>query len=394
MNSIYDEQDILRILRGQATAEELQQFRQWLEADDSHRSQFQELKTLWNAVYAAEPADSRMQQQQRARLRKSLQRMGATRGHRLWPSHVWHWAAAVLLVSLVAGGAIILHRHAVQSAGGQEWSQQSSGQVQLTLSDGQCLELTQDDVQIDTDHERGVSSNDGVIDYTQVEPSEAIASEILYNKIETKTGSCYELRLADGSRVWLNAQTELRFPIRFEGGERRVYLTGEAYFEVAHDEEHPFVVSTQTGSLDVCVYGTHFDVDAYSPEYVRTTLLEGSVGIRDVARSSVHMLQPSNTALYNVLNGQVEITPCDAAECVLWREGILSFDEMSVEQLMRRVNRYYGVDAIYEDDSVRMVTLTGLLRYDDNLVTLLHTLESVSSLRFEQTGSCVLVRHQ
>ena len=171
----------------------------------------------------------------------------------------------------------------------------------------------------------------------------------IYNTITTAKGNEYQLVLADGSKVWLNAASSIRFPAFFTGGERKVEITGEAYFEVAHDASKPFKVdfkkpSGEAGEIEVL--GTHFDVNTYKDEnQVKTTLLEGSVKIK--SENHELMLAPGQQAVVTsntiVLNKNVDIL-----QVIAWKDGFFVFNNTDLPAIMRQVARWYNVNVNFE----------------------------------------------
>ncbi len=174
-------------------------------------------------------------------------------------------------------------------------------------------------------------------------------SKPVYNTITTANGNEYQLILADGSKVWLNAASSIRFPAFFTGNERKVEITGEAYFEVAHDASRPFKVAFKKSSGaagEIEVLGTHFDVNDYSDEKeVKTTLLEGSVKIK--SENQELMLAPGQQAVLTsntiTLNKDVDIS-----QVVAWKEGFFVFNNTDLQTIMRQVSRWYNVDVNFE----------------------------------------------
>jgi transmembrane sensor len=162
---------------------------------------------------------------------------------------------------------------------------------------------------------------------------------VLYNTITTPRGGQYQLELADGSKVWLNAASSLRFPTAFVGGDRTVELTGEGYFEVSHDPAKPFHV--KVNDLDVMDLGTHFNISSYTDEStVRTTLLEGRVEVRN-AVNHVY-LNPGQQAKVNDVN---------VDEVMAWKNGYFSFNNADIKTVMRQLSRWYDIDVVYEGDN-------------------------------------------
>ena len=200
------------------------------------------------------------------------------------------------------------------------------------------------------------------------------AHEVLYNTMSTPRGGQYNLLLPDGSRVWLNAVSSIRFPTDFIGKERTVEITGEAYFEIAKDRSHPFRVIVNPGSvnrgLELTVLGTHFNVNAYSDEpTIKTTLLEGSVRVMKGASSAI--IKPGQQTQVDG-NGEIKvIQEANVAEAVAWKDGRFEFNDTHLTAIMRQLMRWYNVDVEYHGnipdryftaDISRNKTLSGILK--------------------------------
>jgi len=378
---------IVKALRGEATADELRQLRTWTLRSDENRRELEKIRRLWQLLEADRPMSDIELGQQRERFSQRLAAQRHNTIHTGW----WRSVAAVVTALLLAGGSLWTWQRLTGEATSthqQVWKEQR-GQVELILSDGQRVNLSNTDtLPSTTAFEQGILRQDDGLNYSEVTTDGQ--HETLFNQVTTLTGSTYHLTLSDGTQVWLNAQSDLRFPVHFEGRERRVYLHGEAFFEVAHDTEHPFLVSIHPG-IDVRVYGTHFDVDTYDIDHVRTTLLEGSVGIIDNERAQEYRLQPNETALFNALNGRVDITSCDATDYVQWRTGLVTFYDEPLCQVMARLCRLHDIEVCYSDDSVRNIPLSGMMHDSDDTDALLETLQTVSGLSFTRDGHRVII---
>ncbi len=166
----------------------------------------------------------------------------------------------------------------------------------------------------------------------------------VYNTVSTPRGGHYQVVLPDGSQVWLNAASSIRFPTAFTGKERKVEITGEAYFEVAKNKALPFVV--KVNNSEVRVFGTHFNVMAYNDEVaIKTTLLEGSVQFSN--GSSSYMLKPGQQSELNK-SGQVKvIQDVDVDNVIAWKNNLFDFENADIEDVMRQLSRWYDVDVVY-----------------------------------------------
>ncbi|MCS3798615.1 FecR family protein [Niastella sp. OAS944] len=222
-------------------------------------------------------------------------------------------------------------------------------------------------------------------------------SPLAYNTLVIPRGGQYQLTLPDGSRVWLNAASSLRYPVAFIGNDRRVELTGEAYFEVAKDAHKPFHVITPT--QDVEVLGTHFNVNAYSNEpSTRTTLLEGAVKVTPVIgnqKSAIGnrqsaILKPGEQAVF-IADSRFTIHDADLEDVMAWKNGFTLFNKADLKSIMRQVERWYNVDVVYEGDLPQR-TFTGGIERSARLSELLRLLE-VSKVKFRVEGNRLIVHN-
>lgn len=194
--------------------------------------------------------------------------------------------------------------------------------------------------------------------------SEPSGNEILYNTMTTPRGRQFNVTLPDGTRVWLNAASSLRYPTVFSGNERKVEVKGEAYFEVAQNKEQPFkVVAGETTTVEVL--GTHFNINAYEDEPgINTTLLEGSVKliskIRTDQQEEIVVLKPGQQAQQLISeDGKLRVKQVDLDEVVAWKEGAFSFNDADLKTVMRQLSRWYNVDVEYAGEIPEKNKFTG-----------------------------------
>ncbi|MBB6126037.1 FecR family protein [Mucilaginibacter lappiensis] len=209
---------------------------------------------------------------------------------------------------------------------------------------------------------------------------------IQYNTIETPRGGQYQLLLPDGTRVWLNAASSLKYPVSFNSSkERKVELSGEAYFEVAHNKNIPFKVVTNKQLVEVL--GTHFNLNAYPDELsTKTTLLEGAVKVTAGDKNTT--LKPGQEADLTTTLKVSEVDPRDAID---WKNGFFRFDDEDLEIAMRQIARWYDVKIIYEDESVKKEPLAAVTTRFSNISTLLKMIEQTTGARFIIEGSTIRV---
>ncbi|SDP82447.1 FecR family protein [Mucilaginibacter sp. OK268] len=257
----------------------------------------------------------------------------------------------------------------------------------LTLSDGSNIDLT--------DSKKGLlskqgsvavgKSGEGEIVYDAKE-GEAKSSVTLYNIISTPRGGQYQVVLSDGTKVWLNAASSIKFPTVFTGHERKVELTGEAYFEVAKNKDMPFKVAVEHMSVEVL--GTHFNVDAYKDEAViKTTLLEGAVKL--VTGDHQAYLKPGQQATLNQQQS-FNIRSVNTEEAVAWKNGYFIFNNENIQSIMRKISRWYDVEVVY-NGKVDERDFGGTVSRFDSVTDVLKSLELTGTVHFKMEGRRIIV---
>ena len=262
--------------------------------------------------------------------------------------------------------------------------------AELILSTGERVVLNQQCVSIEGVNETGIQ-NDWVtgLNYTTAKVQ---GEGMIYNTMRIPVGGFYQLALSDGSKVWLNSMTEFRFPVAFTGEERKVYLTGEAYFEVAPNSKHPFIVVTEEG-MEVKVYGTEFNMNTYQHGVVQTVLVSGKVGIRVNATGKEVMLAPRQMAEYSEKTGMVRVEDTDPYRYIAWKDGEFVFERETIEEIMERLGRWYDVKVFYENESLKQKRFTGVISRYEDIEQVLRLIEGPATLRFEVKGNVVTVKY-
>lgn len=329
---------------------------------------------------------------------------------RRW-SHVA--AAAAVVVGLLSATTWLISNYdrQNQTAADVDLTDQinipSGNKVTLTLNTGQIIVL--DSVGNGVVAHAGnmlIRKKDSVLTYeSSAVNNDAYASPVAYHTITVAKGSQYQLILPDKSRVWLNTASSLRFPSAFDATERKVEVSGEAYFEVTKDKNKPFRVDIlaahTTGSkrATVEVLGTQFNINAYDDEeMMKTTLLEGSVKIitdgddKDAATGS-HILTPGQQALLvnrNMEKSRLKIQSANIEEVMAWRSSLFNFNNADIETIMREIARWYNVEVVYEQKSGRR-NFSGKINRNMRLANVLKILEQ-SNIHFKVKGNTVIVR--
>lgn len=227
--------------------------------------------------------------------------------------------------------------------------------------------------------------NGNEIIFSEADSTAAIATK--YNKLEIPRGGEYRITLSDGTSVFLNSQTELQFPENFTGKkERIVYLSGEAFFQVAKNEKQPFVV--KCADYDVKVLGTSFNISDYADDnYSHTTLKSGKVEIRYGSESIA--LAPGQQALLK--EGQMGVREVNVKNYTTWMEENFRFEQENIDNILKRIARWYAVEIFYANPSLKEYHFTGYLPRYANISEVLGLLSLTTNIRFEVKGKTVVV---
>lgn len=342
---------------------------------------------------------------------------------------LWSRIAVAAAILLVAGAGVFFYTNTLRhSDAGQDLAivnqndiKPGSNGATLTLANGQKIVLS-DAKNGELANEAGVTvtkTADGQVIYSvsssggiDGSPDHANSGDddrrVMYNTLATSRGETFQVRLPDGTSAWLNAASTLKYPASFTKlRNRRVELSGEAYFEVAKDKAHPFIVQTDKQTVEVL--GTHFNINAYKDEPgTKTTLLEGSISvigntnlnsIQDPAISgSLNTKYPASLSTILSPNQQATLTngtgitvkKVDAQAAILWKNGKFSFNSEEMSSVMRKVARWYNVDVIF-NSPVQSEKVSGSVSRFANMSTLLRKLEEAGGVHFKIEGRTIIV---
>lgn len=342
------------------------------------------LKTIALLREAYSPADfSRLKQSEKARLMRKIRKM---------PRRRIYWFAAAASVLLILSVSLYLLTALGTSRTGDRtlaYHAPARQQAELILSTGETITLGAGALQVGNEAETGIvkdSLQKLSYRYAQVKGEEAAE---IFNTLVIPVDGLYELELSDGTRVWLNSVSQLRYPVQFAGNERKVYLSGEAYFDVKRDTTRPFIVSSD--GMDVRVYGTEFNVTAYEGEPLRTVLVNGKVGMQ--ARNSGEiLLQPGEMGKYNAEAQKIEVQAVNTRLYTAWKDGTFAFNNETIEQIMGRLSRWYDLNVFYANEEVKSQVFDGIIPQVNNVEDILRLIEGTATVRFELKGNTVVVK--
>jgi ferric-dicitrate binding protein FerR (iron transport regulator) len=306
-------------------------------------------------------------------------------------SRLLFWLPKIAAVVVLVSGATIIYFGA-KFFGQKETAiiKPGTDKAVLRLANGSeiVLEENYNDSVITNDGNKVIRLDSGTIAY---ENNKITASEKLkYNEMIVPSGGKYSLRLPDGTKVWVNAASSLKFPEKFAAAERRVIVKGEAYFEVAPQKNKPFIVEIP-GKQQVSVLGTHFNINSYDDEQaVATTLLEGSIKINVAGSDKSVTLQPGQQSL--VFSEQKIITKndVDVQQAIAWKEGYFSFDQTDISDIAKQISRWYGATVIL-DPKVKGQTFSGKIPRTEDIQNVLKIFEATNTVKCRVSGNQITI---
>lgn len=349
----------------------------WLEISEKNRHVFERVKTFRDADEMLRLERCGYVQRMECRVMRQLAADKST-GKRL---NLWKWMSGVAaMVAVVVCAMMWLWPESKESPFAMQNVQIVPGRVEavLTFANGEKLHIT------DTMNEDGWKERLRVVDSVSREmPSVADGQTTACNVLAVPAGGEFFYVLPDSTRVWINSDSELRFPVNFDGNERRVQLRGEAFFDVAHDGRHPFVVALSGG--DITVYGTRFNVTDYGETELSAVLVEGSIGFRSIRGDTVR-LTPSDRMVYAADEAEISVEKVDTDLYTSWIDHRFVFRGQTLEEIMSTLARWYDFEVEFADDDVRTIRLSGRLNRYDDIQVLLRTYEEVGGVRFDIRG--------
>ncbi len=259
--------------------------------------------------------------------------------------------------------------------------------AELLLADGSVVPLS--------DAKTGFIAQQGKVNINKLEEgrisyeasSIQLGAVVSYNALKTPKGGQYQVDLPDGTRVWLNSASSIRFPTAFSGEDRQVEVSGEVYFEVAKNKHKPFKVISQ-GQM-VVVLGTHFNVNAYPEEqYIKTSLLEGSVKVLTDKKSL--LIKPGQQTVFDIKTKETTIQNMDAEGVLAWQKGYFQFNNEDIRSIMRKLSRWYDIEVEYDRDFINQRFNGSVSRFEE-ASKVLKMLEYTGTVHFKTKGRRVTV---
>ncbi|WP_177230269.1 FecR domain-containing protein [Chitinophaga sp. CF118] len=373
-----------KYLDGQCSITETEELYAWLQSSPAHRSL---LSTMQREFEQAMNTRHEIPAEVSDRIENRL--LEEITQHKVVRLHYWRWTAAAAIVLLLAGVYFIRTSSlrqtfpivAVSNSDGDVAP--GTNKAILTLSNGETVTLDSTGNRIITQGKTLVHQRNGQLQYAVQNNEDAI----IYNTLTVPRGGQFNIVLPDGSHVWLNAASSLKYPTAFNGAQRMVEMQGQGYFEVAKNTKQPFFV--KVNNMEVQVLGTSFDVMAYTDEKsVNTTLLEGAIKVQH--GNNQQRLQPGQQAVLDPATGAITVRRPDVDQVIAWKTGFFEFDNAPLADIMRQLSRWYDIDVNYTQVQDSRL-FGGRISRNLPLSDILHMLEA-NGPKFLLTGRKLIVK--
>lgn len=369
---------ILQELGGTLSEEEQKQLDEWKALSPENKALYEKIREQKNFdAYQQRYAQHTCQQKYR-----EFQKIYKRRYRNLWIKRLKY--VAVFLLPFLMSWWLLWHNGKKQQGNTPDMESILPGKPMavLTLPNGQRIQLGRQENNLEIGNGIAVSCMDTL---AYIHP--VGIAEMEYHTIAIPAGGEYILRLADGTHVWLNSETEIRYPASFEDGERKVFLKGEAYFEVIPDTLHPFVVVA--GPQELTVLGTSFCIRAYEDEdKIATTLETGKVQLR-TENHQTH-LSPGQQAI--VTSGNIQVQSVNTYLYTGWRKGKFIFGDQSLKEIFQTLKRWYNIEVTYATPELEDMHFTGELRRYNDIREFLDKMEVLEKVRFVLKGKTVIIQ--
>lgn len=373
-------QDVVAYLKGKASEQQVTKIQTWLAEDELNKSTYRDfVKTYYHVSHILD-WDKINAFTARRKVDTQLIR------RKIFP----YWSVAASIILLI-GLSVTLYitdfslepqlAQTIEIHPGQKGAE-------LILSNGETVQVmnTQKLLKEQNGSLVQIDSLKGIVYGNQ----KSEGKKLIYNTIKVARGQEFNLQLADGTSVWLNAESELRFPVEFVADNRKVYLKGEAYFEVAHNKEKPFIVNSF--EQDLKVYGTKFNVNAYDENLIKTVLVEGTVGVKIKYVNEEARMVAGDLLVANTVERSMNTKKVDVYSYIAWKDGYFLFQNESLEDIMLRLERWYDVKVFYQDNKVRNELFVGDMKRYTDIDKLLYFMEKSSDAKFEIKDGVIIVR--
>ena len=369
---------IYRKIEGKLSAVEEERFEAWLKEGWEHREYYERMRIMYQQENVQEVETGEIQEawvvfEKRVQGQRRIERRQR-----------WVWVmSAVASVAIVICCWFVYYRANTKQKLNVAVQKIVPGQYNavLEMADGATYQLGEQQYFLQERTGNQIKVDSTVLSYLPVNNKSGLSQDIVYNKLSVPKGGEYRIELEDGTKVWINSASRLRYPVVFSGNIREVYLEGEAYFEVQREGDRPFIV--HSGEQKVTVLGTSFGISCYASEANDyTTLVSGKVKVDFERGKQSFVLEPGMQVAYNKESGVAMERKVDVAEFVAWKDGKYIFKQKRLEDILSTLSRWYDFEVFYRNEDVKDVLFSGELRRFDDFSYLLRLIERTSDVKF------------
>ena len=368
---------IYRKIEGKLSAVEEERFETWLKEGREHREYYERMRSMYQQENMQEVAIGKIQDAWEMFEKRVQGRL------RMKRKRYWMWGVSVA-ASVVVVFCLIIYYH---SDTGQDVNIAVQNIVPgqynaiLEMADGATYHLGGQQGSLQEKTGRQIKIDTSLVSYLPVGDKQETPKEVVYNKLSIPRGGEYRIELEDGTKIWMNSESRLRYPVAFFNDTREVYLEGEAYFEVQRDVNRPFIV--HAGEQKVTVLGTFFGISCYASEVNDyTTLVSGKVKVDFERGKQSFVLEPGMQVAYDKKSGIATERKVDVAEFVAWKNGKYVFKQKRLEDILSTLSSWYDFEVFYQNEDVKEILFSGELRRFDDFNYLLRLIERTSDVKF------------
>lgn len=367
-----------KILNQPLSEAEQQQLDTWLQASEANQALYKQIESLQSASQIIKLDKEEYGRKMAARFKQTISFSAENSNRR---KRLYTWLGSAAAVALLILSVTLYKNHQPETEVIKKTAiiiQPGKTGAILTLANGESIQLDQSHKEVGK-----------LIDSLYVaDAHKAKSVEQEYHTLSIPAGEEFFYQLDDNTSVWLNSQTELRFPKEFKKEERKVYLKGEAFFDVAKDSKRPFIVSMEQG--DIKVYGTRFNITNYAESPLSAVLVEGSIGFTTLQGKEVR-IKPSEKLTYEQDKAAINICTVDTSLYTAWIEHLFIFNGQPLEEIMTNLSRWYNFKVSFASDDIRHIRLSGRLYRHEDIRVLLDSYETTTGLRFEIKDRTILI---
>lgn len=375
---------IFKSLSGNITKEEQAELDTWREENECNQKLFEQ---ICSETMIREKFDQYKNANVQPAFDAFVKKIEKLQSRRHWIGTLSRYAAVIIVLVLV-----VVFYYSRKEMGTAEQLQFTGGleSIQrnlpvLTLSNGREMVLDTQELLQEENGARISVNKEGYIQYDRVD---SVSAEVVYNTLSTPSQCDFTFILEDGTRVWMNAKSSLRYPVAFHGKERIIYAEGEIYLEVAKDERRPFFVILD--GMKVEVLGTSFNINSYADEkYAEVTLVEGRVAA--YVNTENYCLLPNRQLRWDKENKTVEVKPVNVNDYIAWKNGKYIFKERVLSDIAKVLRRWYDVEVVFKNIEQENSIYTGVINKEERLDVFIKRLNETSSFNCRLEDNCVFI---